>query len=725
MPVEVGKILSHYRLIEKLGEGGMGEVWRALDTKLDREIAIKFLPDSVTDDPVGLERFEREARAIAALNHPNIIVVHSIEQDAGSHFITMELVQGQALDELIREGPVPLKRMLEIAIATVDAVSAVHEREIAHRDLKPGNVMVTAGGQVKVLDFGLARSCKPARVEGAARDAETVTGGLTRDGAILGTPSYMSPEQIQGRPAGRRSDVFSLGILLYELATGRRPFGGTTLADRVASILKDTPRPTTQLNPELPRQLERIIDRCLDKKPAQRFASAVELRDALRELAHETGPGQVESVPSIAVLPFADMSADKDQDYFCEGIADEIINALTNIRDLRVASRTSSFRFKDAAMDSREIGDRLGVGTLLEGSVRKVGSHLRITAELINASDGYHRWSERYDRELEDIFAIQDEIAQSIVKALELKLSPRERRAIKQVATADVEAYEYYLRGRKFFYQYRRRSIDFATRMFSRAIELDPSYALAHAGIADCCCFVFMNTQHDEGVRQRADESSRRALELDADSAEAHSSRGVALSLMERHDEAEQQFEEALRLNPHLYEAHYFYARDSFTQGRLEKAIRLYDKASRLRPEDYQSLLLMAQIYDDLDRVDEARTTRLQGVERAERYTDLNPDDVRALYLGANGLVALGDRERGLEWARRAREIDPEEPMMLYNLSCIYALAGENDEAIDCLEQAIDHGFAHVPWIRQDNNLDGLRADPRFRKLIQRLGIQD
>jgi non-specific serine/threonine protein kinase len=361
MSMDTGTVLSHYRLVDKIGEGGMGEVWKAIDTRLDREIAIKFLPESLEADPARLARFEREAKAVAALNHPNIVVVHSIEQDQGRHFITMELVPGETLSELVSKGGLPLKRLLEIAIPMVSAVGAAHERGITHRDIKPGNVMIAGHSGVKILDFGLARPCPPLDPDRKLeRDPMTLTTELTLEGAIVGTLDYMSPEQIQGKPADHRSDVFALGVMLYEMATGRRPFRGETPADVIASVLKDRPRSVCEVNAELPRQLDRIVDQCLDKEPERRFSSAIELAARLEELQRQAGPRGVDVVPSIAVLPFADMSAEKDQDYFCEGIAEEIINALTRVRGLRVVSRTtgswrtsSLFRTRSPTTSSR------------------------------------------------------------------------------------------------------------------------------------------------------------------------------------------------------------------------------------------------------------------------------------------------------------------------------------------------------------------------------------
>ena len=716
MTLAAGAVLGAYRLVEKLGVGGMGVVWKAIDTRLDRPVALKFLPESLVGDPAALERLISEARLLATLNHPNIVTIHSIEEAGGMRFFAMEFVQGRALSDVIPESGLPLKEFFDLAIPLCDAVSAAHERGIMHRDLKPGNVIVSPDGHVKVLDFGLARSRAP---EKGIEPAEATTITLAGEPALSGTLLYMSPEQVRGQAGECLSDVFSLGALLYEMATGRPPFRGDTAADVLASILKASPVPLATLRPDLPRHLGRIIGRCLEKEPRQRIQTALDLRNELDALRKETDPNLPEVSPSIAVLPFADMSVEKDQDYFCEGIAEEIISALSRIEGLRVTSRTSSFQFKGAALDTREIGDRLTVGTLLEGSVRKAGDRLRITVQLINVADGYRLWSDRYDRELRDVFAIQEEIAQSIAQALKGTLSPKERRAIKQVATTNVVAYDYYLRGRKFFMQYNRRGIEFALRMFSRAITVDPSYALAYAGIADCSAYVYLNVDRREEHRLRAEEASLKALELDPELAEAQAAHGVALSLGERHEEAERAFETAIRLNPRLFEARYFYARDCFIQGKLEKAARLYEQASEVRPEDYQSPLLVAQVYVDLGRPEAAAESRRRGVRLAEARLDLNPDDLRALYMGANGLVALGERERGLEWGRRALEIAPDDTMLLYNMACIFSLAGEADQALDCLEKSVRRGFAFKAWVEHDNNLDAIRSHPRYHALME------
>ena len=424
---------------------------------------------------------------------------------------------------------------------------------------------------------------------------------------------------------------------------------------------------------------------------------------------------------SIAVLAFVNMSNDPDNEYFSDGIAEEIINALSKVKALRVASRTSAFAFKEKNEDVGEIGRRLKVNAVLEGSVRKAGNRLRVTAQLINVTDGYHLWSERYDRQLEDVFAIQDEIAENIVRALRVVLGEEEKRAIEKAPTDNVQAYEYYLRGRQFFHRMRRTALQYARRMFDRAIEIDPNFARAYAGIADCCSFLYMYWDSSKANLESADASSRKALELDPESAEAHTSRALALTLRRQYSEARQEFETALQLNPMLFEAHYFYGRACLIEGKLEEAVSHYRDAWRVRPEDYQAIFLCSDALIGLDRRQEALEAAQQGLEVADAHLQLNPDDARAWYLSAAALMRLDQRDQALECARRALAIDPEDPAVLYNLGCVYSLAGASNEAIDHLDRAIQNGFGQREWLENDSALDSLRAEPRFQALLRKL----
>ncbi len=734
MTLEPGSRLGPYEIVAALGAGGMGEVYRARDTRLGRMVAIKILPAGLAADPDQRHRFELEARAVSALNHEHICTLYDIgtspsprsEQrgapgtDAGGtiDYLVMELLEGQTLADRLKSGHLPLDQVLRLGVEIADALDKAHHRGIVHRDLKPGNVMLTDSG-AKLLDFGVATLAFP----DAGRDRTPEATGADRFSArLLGTPYYMSPEQAQGLPADHRSDIFGLGVLLYEAATGHRPFVGRTLVAVLASILHDTPVPPTRLNPQVPLRLGRIIERCLAKDPAQRWLTIDEVRQRLEELRADLKTAARALDRSIAVLPFADLSPARDQQYLCEGIAEEILIALSHVKGLRVASRPSAFRFSASADDISEIGARLQVSTLLDGSVRRAGDRLRVTVKLIDVADGYCLWSERYDRDMSDVFAVQDEIARSVAAALEMTLTSADREAIQNLTTSDVDAYECYHRGRSYFFKYNRRGVAFARELFERAIGLDPEFARAYAGIADCCTYLYLYAGRDPANLEQGLAASRRALEIDPHLAEAHASLGTALSLSGQHAEAETSFTEAIRLNPYLFEAHYFYARDSFAQGKLERAIQQYEDASRVRPEDYQSLLLMAQIHADLDHAEAARTCRLLGVTLADEHLKLNPDDVRALYMGANGLVALGDTEKGLAWARRAAAMDPDDGMALYNVGCIFSLAERAAEALDCLERAVGAGLRQREWFEHDSNLDFVRNTRRFQALLTKLG---
>ncbi len=721
----IGTHLAHYRILGKLGEGGMGDVFSAEDTTLGRKVALKVLHEEMAEDSERLMRFEREAKAIAALNHPNIVTIYSVEEADGKRFITMELVQGEPLARVILGNRLESDRFLRFAKPLIEALVSAHENGIVHRDLKPANIMVTDDGRIKVLDFGLAKLQSDS---GISTVSQMATEARTQVGMVMGTMPYMSPEQVQGQPVDHRTDIFAVGVIFHEMLTGERPFSGASSAELVSAILRDPPPRLTELRPDLPGHLGRIVARCLEKDPARRYQTARDIGLELEAVEQEriaTAPSETktEAAPSIAVLPFADMSAEKDQDYFCEGLAEELINGLGRIEHLRVASRTSAFQFKDTSLDIRQIGQRLNVATVLEGSVRKAGDRLRVTAQLVDVKDGYRLWSERFDRELKDVFAIQDEIAESIVEALEMQLSPRERRAIQNVATRDVEAFDCYLRGRKFFYQMNRRSFEFARQMYSRAIEIDPNYALAFAGIADCSSFVFMYADSSEANRNQANEASRKALELDPELAEAHASRALALSISERYEEAEAEFEAAIERNPKLFEAYYFYARACLAQGKLQQAADLFRKASEVRPEDYQAPQLLTQVLEGMGAPAEviAEADR-KALELLEAHIQLNPDDARALYLCGSSVVKTGDKERGLRMARKALAIDPGEPAILYNVACTYATADEKDEAIDLLGRAIDAGFGYRAWLEHDSDFDELRDDPRFQALVERLG---
>jgi adenylate cyclase len=423
---------------------------------------------------------------------------------------------------------------------------------------------------------------------------------------------------------------------------------------------------------------------------------------------------------SIAVLPFANLSTDPDNEFFSEGVSDELINRLSRLPQLRVCSRTSSFAYRDKKLSVRAIADDLGVQTILEGSVRRAGNRIRVTGQLVDAESDSHLWAATYDRELEDIFAVQDEIAHNIVNALEITLSSKQRREIEKASTTDVQAYDYYLRARKFFYQQRGGSVKLARQLFSRAVEVDPGYALAHAGIAYCAAHQYLYFDSDESHVGQAEVASRRALELDPELAEAHASHGLALSLMGRFDEAEREFQAAIRIDPDLFDAHYFYARHVLVQGKFEQAAELFEKAIEERPEDYIAACLVAQVYRSLGDDVKATEAAQRALTITRKHLELNPDDQRAISLGAVALVGLGETEQGVEWADRALANSPNSAV-LYNLACAYALAGQIEKSIDCLEGKAAIAPIFKVWIDNDSDLDAIRDHPRFQSLLKQM----
>jgi serine/threonine protein kinase/Flp pilus assembly protein TadD len=704
-----------YTIDRELGRGGMATVYLAQDVKHERLVALKVLHPELAAS-LGPDRFLREIKTAARLNHPHILPLHDSGEIEGFLYYVMPYVEGESLRErLDREEFLPVEEVVGLTKGIASALDYAHRNNIVHRDIKPENLMLYEG-EAMVMDFGIAKAVE-------AAGSETIT----QTGMMVGTPAYVSPEQAAGETnLDGRSDQYSLACVLYEMLSGVRPFSGATPQATLAKRFTETVKPLREVRSSIPENIERAMTKAMSTEAEGRFRTVGLFAQALASTSLTT-PSDTQTMPqpvvssakSIAVLPFTNMSADAENEYFTDGMAEEIINALSKIQSLRVASRTASFAFKGKSEDIAEIGRKLKVSTFLEGSVRKMGNRLRITAQLVNVADGYHLWSERYDREMEDIFAIQDEISQAIVVALRVILSEGEKKQIEKARAVNVQAYDYYLRGRQYFHQLRRKSLEYARQMFAKAIEIDPEYARAHAGVADCYSLLYTYFDAREFNLRQADKASSKALELEPDLAEGHVAKGLAVSLSKRFDEAEQEFETAMRIDPKLFQAAYWFARARLSQGSFDEAVKLFERAAALRPEDWETQHFLAQALMSAGRLEEAQAIRRRELKLLEQHLELNPEDPRACILGAATYANLHETDRAIELAERAMAVDPEDPMLLYNVACTYAQLGKTEESLSALERGVEKGWGDKNWIEHDADLDPIREDPRFKAIVE------
>lgn len=741
----IGKTISHYKIIEKIGEGGMGVVYKAEDTKLRRTVVLKFLHPDLTRDTEAKERFIQEAQAAAALDHPHICTVYEINESDGQTYIAMTYVGGQSLKEKIETGPLESNEALSVASQVAEGLRAAHKKGIIHRDIKPANIMLTEEGFAKIMDFGLAK----------------LSWGvdLTKTATVMGTVAYMSPEQARGEKVDEHTDVWSLGCVLYEMLIGRRPFKSTHNQAAIYSILNEEPEPISRLRKDVPAGVEKMLETCLQKDPLDRYRdmeallSDLKLVDKMDKTQTMRSIRAKKETPSIAVLPFVNMSADPEQDYFCDGLAEELINSLTKIKDTKVVARTSAFAFKGQTIDVREIGRKLDVEKVLEGSVRKSGNKLRITAQLINVADGYHLWSEKFDREMEDIFAIQDEISLAIVDNLKVKLLKKEEEALLKRYTEDPEAYNLYLKGIYFLRMYTAEGFQEAIKYFELTLQKDPDYALAYYGLSEVFYAIsYWGNVPPHEAYPKAKEFAKKAIEMDEEIGEAHAALGLVHTFYDWNwKEAEQELTTALELNPSSAIIHMSYSWFLSLTEKHEEAIIEVKRAQGLDPlsplilshiglacifggqfdkaiDELKAGMILAPdfylMHYYLGLAYRGKSMHKQAIAEMERGVDLSGGAPwPALMLAANYFESdLIDRGESLLQSLEQRA--HKEYMPSLGFAYIYFLRNDLDKAYYWLERACEEKDSFLPWCAiipiQEYQLHN---HPRLRPLYQKSGL--
>ena len=785
LALTAGSRLGPYEILAPIGAGGMGEVYKAKDTRLGRTVAIKVLPAALSEDRERLTRFESEARAASALNHPNIVTIYDVGQgEGGESFLAMELIEGETLRERLIAGPLPMAPLLSIASQAAEGLAAAHDSGIVHRDLKPENLMIRKDGLVKILDFGLAKAVPAATPPPGSTQVPTQS-SLTEPGVVLGTVGYMSPEQAVGKPADLHSDQFSLGAILYEMASGHRAFQRSTPVETLSAILRDEPEPIAASRPDVPEPLRWIIEQCLAKEPAQRYASTKDLSRDLTRLRERSGETPApRTVPrrktstrvaavvlvvaaitvagwlllrnrmqpagagaSIAILPFENVGGKKDDEYFSDGMTESLITGLARVPGLLVIARDSTFRYKGRTADVREVGRALGVRYIVEGSVQRAGDSVRVNARLLDSGTGYHLWADKFDRPMNDIFALQDDIARQIVGSLKLTLS-QSLAGTPRAPTKNLEAYDAYLRGQHYLHQLDQADHDHAVTMLEKAVALDPDFAAAHAALARAYTSRFFNLDPDPKWKRKAEEEIARSLSLDPNLPEAYVARGDLTWTLANgfpHEEAIRDFRRALEINPNLAEARRALGRVYMHIGMFEQANSEWEQALRTDPGDLWVLYRRAGLLlsdgqperalEELRKHPEfenSQDTVLallwlgRDAEAAEVMEKIlkNPPDAEAHATSAILLARRGDRagaERAIDEAIRAGKGLGHFHHAELDIACAYAAMGRKAEALEWLRRTARDGYPCYPLFQKNPLLDPLREDPGFGSFLEEM----
>ena len=728
----VGQTISQYKVTRKLGSGGMGVVYEAEDSRLGRRVAVKFLPEAMAQDTQLIERFQREARAASALNHPNICTIHAIEQFGEQNFLVMELLEGQTLGQLMTRQPFSMDRLLPIAIQIADALESAHAKGIVHRDIKPANLFLTDRGQVKVLDFGLAKIERAEIPDSGSTPSKMDTmADLTSPGAAMGTVSYMSPEQARGQLVDARTDLFSLGTVLYQLASGMLPFRGETSAIVFDAILNRDPSPISDVNPGMPPEFGRILSKLLEKDRTLRCQSATELKTDLNRLRRDlesgskrtaeltetkSGPAK-SSAKSVAVLYFENLSGVREDEYLRDGITEDIITELSKIRGLNTFSRPTVLAFRDKPVTPSQIGQQLKAAYVLTGTLRRSGSRLRITTQLVDTGTDFPLWSERYDREMKDVFEVQDEIARKIAEALRVTLSPQELEALAIKPTENLQAYDLYLRGKRYARRQTRQDLEFALQMFENAVAMDPSFALAYAACAGACAMFFCNFSRDAIWVERARNASGRAVALRWDLPEVQVSQAWVLYATDLHDEAVRMTQKAIERKKDCEGAYYLLCRALFSAGRYQEVADVFEVALEASGEDYNVYVPVMNALGALGKAEVRRNVMSRCVAALENHLKQVPEDARARILIGGHYAELNRIEDARRETDLAMTLRANEASILYNAACNYCLLKTKAQAMDALRKAWEAGFKDATWARRDPDLSILHGEPDFDKL--------
>ncbi len=745
----IGKTISHYKILEKLGEGGMGIVYKAQDLKLDRFVALKFLPPHLTTSDEEKRRFIHEAKAASALQHNNICAIHEIDEtEAGQIFICMDYYEGETLNKKIKEKPLPLKEAIKIAIQIAQGLKKAHSKNIVHRDIKPANILITEEGWVKIIDFGLAKL-----------KGQTM---LTKAGTTMGTVAYMSPEQTRGGMVDHRTDIWSLGVLLYEIIAGEQPFKGDYEQAVIYSILNEEPEFITKIRGEVPEQIEQILDKALTKSPEKRFQTMEEMLEQLNNAGEDLSEGLSKKSPlfrlgrkqrRIALLPLKSITQDAEQEWFTDGMTDALITDLAKIGGIRVISRSSAMKYKSTDKTPPEIAAELGVQYVIEGSIVKMRDQVKVSARLINAPDDEYLWADDYERAFSNILALQSEIAQTIAHKIQVQLTPEEQKRLNSVSPVNPEAHEAYLKGMFHWYKLSPQDLEIALHYFELALEKDPNYALAHAGIALVWggqMQMGLIPHREAGPRVKA--AAARALELDSTLVEVHHTLALSRAWWEWDWEgAETAFRQAIALNPNYPDTRAYYSHFLNIIGRPEEAIVQIECALELDPLNslFQALYCMDLLY--MHRYDDA-TTQLRNTlkfapnEPVVRSTMRTAFHMKGMYKEALEewkafYIARGDREAEEALARGYLEDGYPGAMLFvaetmekrsqttyvtpWQIGTLYTRAGKKDKALDWLEKAFEARDVNVPYLSVDPLFDDLRSDPRFQNLLRRLNLPE